>query len=175
MDISEVKAQLNHAGFDNLKFGVYKEIKALTKILDDNEKIQYATSGALEGTVLMVLTQRRVLFIDCGLLYGMKQTEIPLDMVNSVSFKKGLLMGTIIISHGSGSSLVKNVPSSNCPIMTERIKKCAEEYKSRKIKTKTETSSDFSVADELSKLKELLDTGILTKEEFETQKQRLLQ
>lgn len=173
MDISEVKAQLNRSGFAGLKLGVGKEIKALTKILDDNERIQYATSGTLETTVLMVLTQRRVLFIDCGLLYGMKQTEIPLDMVNSVSFKTGLLMGTITISHGSESFSIKDVPSSLCPIMTEKIKKCAEEYKGRKIKA--ETSSGFSVADELSKLKELLDTGILTKEEFETQKQRLLQ
>lgn len=173
MDISEVKAQLDRANFDSLKLGVRKEIKALTKILDDNEVIQYATSGMLEGTVLMVLTQRRIIFLDCGFLYGIKQTEIPLDMVNSVSFKNKLLFGTITIAHGSGSILIKNVQFNDCPIMVERIKKCAEEYKNQKVKT--ETSSSFSVADELSKLKELLDTGILTKEEFETQKQRLLQ
>ncbi|HEP2720990.1 TPA: PH domain-containing protein [Streptococcus pyogenes] len=172
MDISEVKAQLDRAGFNNLRLGVNKEIKALSKILDDNETIQYATSGVLEGTVLMVLTQRRVLFIDCGLLYGMKQTEIPLDMVNSVSFKKGLLMGTITISHGSGNSLIKNVPSNNCSIMTDKIKKCAEEYKGRKINTKTNVNS--SVADELLKLKSLVESGILTQEEFETQKAKLL-
>lgn len=172
MDISEVKAQLDRAGFNNLKLGINKEIKALTKILDNNETIQYATSGVLDGTILMVLTQRRVLFVDCGLLYGMKQTEIPLDMVNSVSFKKGLLMGTITISHGSGNSLIKNVPSNNCSIMAEKVKKSAEEYKGRKINVKT--SPEASIADELLKLKSLVESGILTQEEFEAQKAKLL-
>lgn len=36
-------------------------------------------------------------------------------------------------------------------------------------------ASNISVADELMKLKELLDAGVLTEEEFATQKQRLLQ
>ena len=34
--------------------------------------------------------------------------------------------------------------------------------------------SDFSVADELVKLKDLLDKGILTQEEFEQQKKAIL-
>jgi len=38
----------------------------------------------------------------------------------------------------------------------------------------TETVSQLSVADELKKLKELLDEGLLTKEEFEKQKEKLL-
>lgn len=38
----------------------------------------------------------------------------------------------------------------------------------------TETISEFSLVDELKKLKELLDEGILTKEEFDKQKQKLL-
>jgi hypothetical protein len=39
----------------------------------------------------------------------------------------------------------------------------------------TSNSSGFSVADELSKLKSLLDQGVITAEEFEKQKQKLLQ
>ncbi len=38
----------------------------------------------------------------------------------------------------------------------------------------TETRSEFSLADEIKKLKDLLDEDILTKEEFEKQKQKLL-
>ncbi|MDR0659971.1 MAG: SHOCT domain-containing protein [Prevotellaceae bacterium] len=40
--------------------------------------------------------------------------------------------------------------------------------------SKTSTAPAFSVADELLKLKKLLDEGIITKEEFEAQKKKLL-
>ncbi len=39
---------------------------------------------------------------------------------------------------------------------------------------KSTTESMTSIADELKKLKELLDSGVLTKEEFESQKTKLL-
>lgn len=40
---------------------------------------------------------------------------------------------------------------------------------------KKETSTSVSIADELTKLKKLYDDGILTKEEFEAQKKKLLE
>ena len=40
--------------------------------------------------------------------------------------------------------------------------------------SKTGTSPQFSVADELTKLKKLLDNGAITKEEYEAQKKKLL-
>lgn len=77
MELQEVKKQLSAANVSDT-FGTKKEIKALPEILNDDEVIQYATSGFVDGnTVLIVLTQKRILFIDKGLLYGIKSTEIP--------------------------------------------------------------------------------------------------
>lgn len=42
------------------------------------------------------------------------------------------------------------------------------------VKDKNNSSDNFSVADELLKLKNLLDLGILTEEEFEKEKYKLL-
>ena len=56
--------------------------------------------------------------------------------------------------------------------MAEKIKKSAEEYKGRKINVKT--SPETSIADELLKLKSLVESGILTQEEFAIQKAKLL-
>ncbi len=52
-----------------------------------------------------------------------------------------------------------------------------EEYrpKSKNEATIVEVKQQLSVADELTKLKKLLDDGILTKEEFEAQKKKLLE
>ena len=38
----------------------------------------------------------------------------------------------------------------------------------------TESSNSFSVADEILKFKQLLDSGIITKEEFDDKKKQLL-
>lgn len=50
-----------------------------------------------------------------------------------------------------------------------------EEYRTKKGGTTVEVKNQLSVADELTKLKKLLDDGILTKEEYETQKKKLLE
>ncbi|WP_370543077.1 PH domain-containing protein [Geomicrobium sp. JCM 19055] len=49
-------------------------------MLHDNEVVNYATSGFLEGnTWLVVSTNQRVIFIDKGMVYGIKQKEILLE------------------------------------------------------------------------------------------------
>lgn len=40
---------------------------------------------------------------------------------------------------------------------------------------KNKSSNNFSVADELSKLKKLFDDGVISKEEFDEQKKKLLE
>ena len=49
-----------------------------------------------------------------------------------------------------------------------------EEYKPKKAEAPQQTPV-ISIADEILKLKKLLDDGVLTKEEFETQKKKILE
>lgn len=42
------------------------------------------------------------------------------------------------------------------------------------INTKSSTNSNFSLADEIKKLKDLLDAGAITQEEYEAGKKQLL-
>lgn len=50
-----------------------------------------------------------------------------------------------------------------------------EEYLPRKKESVVVVKEELSVADELSKLKKLLDDGVITKEEFDSQKKKLLE
>ena len=50
-----------------------------------------------------------------------------------------------------------------------------EQYKPKQKPMEVVVKNGFSIADELLKLKKLLDDGILTKEEFEAQKKKLLE
>lgn len=173
MDIETIKEQMQRAGVIDL-FGTRKEVNSLPEIIFDDEVIQYATSGLVNGnTVLVVLTQKRLLFIDKGFLYGVRSTEIPLDMVNGVSYQKKLLLGEISVVNGATIVKIQNVQKATVSIMANAIKENAETYK-KSLHTYT-SSSNSTVADELIKLKKLLDTGLLTEEEFAAQKQKLLQ
>ena len=172
MDIETVLKQFKEAGVSDT-FGTKKEVKYLPEILYDDEVLQYATSGFVNNnTVLVVLTQKRLLFIDKGFLYGVRTTEIPLDMVNGVSYSKGLLLGEISVMNGTTSVKVGSVSKQTTDIMANAIKENAEKYK--KQLHGYSAQAEATVADELLKLKGLLDAGVLSQEEFEVQKAKIL-
>ncbi|MBU5277036.1 PH domain-containing protein [Lactiplantibacillus argentoratensis] len=175
MDLNTVKSQMEQAGVSDL-FGTKKEVKALPGILNDDEHIVYATSGFIDSnTVLVVLTQKRVIFIDKGLIYGIKSTEVPLDMINGVSYSKGLMFGKVSITNGAVTTLIDNVDKSTAPILAEKIKVAAEQYKeSLHVSVQNSSASVLDGPDQIRKYKSLADEGIITQEEFEAKKKQIL-
>ncbi|WP_285110379.1 PH domain-containing protein [Pediococcus sp. AC40] len=177
MDLKEIQRQMEKAGVSDT-FGTKKEVKALPEILNDDETIQYATSGFVDGnTVLIVLTQKRILFIDKGLIFGIKSTEIPLDMVNGVSYSKGLLFGKISITNGAVTTLVEQVDKNTAPIMVNKIKESSEKYKEslHTLSSNISSTTPLDGPDQIKKYKELLDEGIITQEEFNAKKKQILE
>lgn len=67
---------------------------------------------------------------------------------------------------------VRSEPQAIVPVQTELVKSAVSESSEP---VKSTSSPAFSVADELLKLKKLMDEGIITKEEFEAQKKKLLE
>lgn len=140
MDLQTVLKQLENCQLKDA-FGTRKEIASLPEILNDDEVIQYATSGTVDGnTVFITLTQKRILFIDKGMLYGIRSTEIPLDMVNGVSYSKGLVLGKIAVTNGANTIVIDNIAKETCPIMADKIKNVSEKYK-QSLKGNNATSS----------------------------------
>ncbi|BDR57780.1 PH domain-containing protein [Xylocopilactobacillus apicola] len=167
--MAEIKAQFEAAKVVDL-VGTKKEVKALPEILQPNEVVKYATSGVIKGTVLMVLTDSRILFIDKGLVYGFKSTEIPLNMVNSVSYSTGMLFGKISITNGAITTTIESVGKESAPIMVDRIKtEIANSHQAA-----IHHDDDQDLISKLRELKSLVDEGILTEEEFTAKKKQLL-
>ena len=81
-------------GFDS--WGTKKEIRYLKNMLYEGEQVFAIASGIINGnTWLVACTSKRVIFVDCGMLYGVKHSEVMLDRINAVSFKNGLVLGEI--------------------------------------------------------------------------------
>lgn len=175
--LEKIKEQLKKANVTDT-FGTKKEIKALPEILSDDEEIKYATSGFLEeNTVLVVCTDERIVFIDKGFIYGIKSTEIPLDMVNGVSYSKGMVFGSIAIVNGAINTRIEKVNKETAPIMVDAIKKAAAQHKQQIYNfeaDKQNVNASEDIVEQLRKLKPLIDEGIITEEEFAAKKKQIL-
>ena len=115
----------------------------------------------------IVVTDKRVYGKTIG-----KQIDLPLDSISSVgtSWLKGIAVGT-------SSGRIKFLGISNRNEIYEAIKKILADRQTKETKASapvTNITQAQSSADELKKFKELLDSGIITQEEFDAKKKQLL-
>ena len=109
-DEAEIRDRLKELGVGN-KAMARKEVSYLAGVLEDEETIKGAVVGLMDATTwLVVCTDRRVIFLDKGLVYGLRQNEIPLDAISQVSHKTGMVLGSIeVLGAGLSGMLVKNI------------------------------------------------------------------
>ena len=159
------------------QFFTKKELNHLPKILAEGEQVIAFTSGLFEGdTWLITLTDRRIIFLDKGMIYGLKQSTIDLDKVNSVSGKTGLFFGEIQIEDGASQRLIKNVWKKTVMSFTNKVRDAIETRKQsfRSPVSAPTTAAGDDVVSKLERLAALLEKGILSQEEFNQQKANLL-
>jgi hypothetical protein len=153
------------------QFFTKKELHHLPSVLSEGEQVLAFTSGIVGGnTWLITLTDRRVIFLDKGMIYGFKQASIDLDKVNAVTGRTGLIFGSIIIEDGASSREITNVFKKTVVAFTNKMRDAME---ARKVRQGGATQP-LDIAAQLEKLANLRDRGILTEAEFTTQKQKLL-
>ncbi|KRN77618.1 PH domain-containing protein [Weissella minor] len=165
----------NLPGFDS--FGTKKELSLLPDILNDTENIIYVVSGNAKNdglfgisSILLVLTDQRLIMFDAGLLYGSEYTEIPFDHIQGVSLSSGLVLADIHIENGRRQINIINVTKPFAAYFVDQLNKKINEINF----SKNNQNTISSPADELQKLANLYEDGILTKQEFSDQKKELL-
>lgn len=171
---NDIQAEINSLPCrDN--WGTRKEIAELPAVLGKDEHIKAMTSGLTDGnTWLIVCTNKRILMLDKGMIYGLKLIDIPLDRINSISHSKGLILGKISITDGATTRTIQNVSNITVSFFADTVNKEIELYKQAKNNRSNQVVNPISVADELIKYKQLLDMDALTQEEFDAKKKELL-
>lgn len=171
--MQQIKLQFDDAGVSDL-FGTKKEVRALPELLSADEVVLYATSGFVtKGTVLVVVTDQRLLFINKGLIYGTDFKEIPFKHINAVSYSKGIALAKVSITNGANVTLIEQVSKNNAPILVQKLKYAIEQQEAAATHVTVENSSDNSV-NNLRNLKQLLDDGVITQEDFDAKKKQIL-
>lgn len=186
-------------------FWTSKEVRSLPQILEDNERILAITSGFVDkNTWLLVCTDRRVIFLDRGWLYGIKQIQMPLNRINSIDHEIGIAFGTISIWDGATRMTVGTILRSKVHYFVKVAKRAIEEYNYRmsahhhqqmmmqqqqqmamqqqpqqpaqpQLSPEQQAQRMNEMSQHLEKLAALRDKGILTEEEFQMQKAKMLQ
>lgn len=160
------------------RFFTTKELNHLPSILMDGEQVLAFSSGLMDNnTWLIVLTDHRVLFLDKGLIFGLKQVSINLNRINSVSGTTGLLLGEIRIEDGASERVIKNVWKKTVGTFTNKVQDALHAHRRAASAPQTAPTVPASADDIVSKLERLAslkERGILTDAEFAEQKARLL-
>ena len=150
-----------------------KSINKLASHINNNEEIIYVFSGVTTVPSVVTITNERLLVAEDGPFNTHGITEIPLTKINSVSFSKGILLSTLKVVNAYGEIQIKNIQNKNIDDVMKQIK-LAMSLQSNSTGTTETKVNDFSNFDEIKKFKELLDSGIITEDEFNIKKKELL-
>ena len=143
----------------------------------NGEEVKFWVFGAFKSKIMgkdtlrngiFIATERQIFFY-CKKLTGFESESFPFSNISSLEIGKGFLGHKINII-ASGNKV--EMSGINLGQVNEFV-----EYVRSKIGKSTSSTSDpstVSAADEILKMKELMDAGILTQDEFEAKKKQLL-
>lgn len=162
-----LKKQLIDAGVFDIWFND-EDLAPLIAAVKDEEIIQYAAIGINEHSenVMLVCSNRNLIILKKK--HSDEQVEvIDLKQVKSVILKNQLMYGELSLIVGNQSLDINSINKVPAEILADNIKKWS--------KIDEGEDDDFDQhLEQVEKLKELLDQGILTEEEFQAKKKQIL-
>ena len=172
---NEIKQQIKALGNVDT-FGTKKEIKYLPEILAEDEAVLALTSGLMDGnTWLIVCTGKRVIFLDKGMIYGLKQRETPLERITSIEQKTGMMLGSVGIWDGAARMEITCVMKKTVRPFVEAVNRARDALKAAETGAQHSAApSSTDAVSQLERLADLRDRGVLSDDEFQTQKAKIL-
>ena len=177
--LEQVKTQIQK--IDGLsKFVGRREIKELPNILWENENVENLIQGTYNnGNGILVATNIRLIFIDKGLVFGLKVEDFPYDKISSIQYSTGIMLGKLTIFASGNKAIIDNVDKKRVRVFGDYLRnKITSNNSDSFLNTSPTSNSDNENQDDmLSKLERIAkfrEQGILTEEEFIQQKQKIL-
>ena len=126
-DLKKEYARIARESGDD-QFFTKKELQYLPSTLMPTEQVLAFSSGLMNGnTWLIALTNKRVLFLDKGFFYGLKQTAIPIKKIQGVSVETGIMFGKIAINDGFAQREISSVPKTTIEPFTRKLTELMDE------------------------------------------------
>jgi len=165
-------------------FNTKKEIRYLPQILIEGEQILALTSGFMQNrTWLAVCTNRRVLFLDRGMFFGLRQVQMNLDRIQAIDSAFGIAFGSIRVWDGASSMNISLVLKSSVAPFVKTVQESMDKYKRLMVHDIASATSSAHTAvnptqatmlSELERLAKLKTDGHLSEAEYVAAKAKLL-
>jgi hypothetical protein len=173
----DAESRLEALAKDKLAYqmGVKKELRNLLGLLYEQELVVNLARGSYDGKQgLVVVTDRRVLFLSEG-IGRHKLEDFPYDKVNSVQSEKGMVNGGLKIFASGNAAVIENVyPKERAPEIGDYVRSRLHKAAPEPIATVAPAAAADPM-EQIRKLGELRDAGVLTTEEFDQKKRELLE
>ena len=163
-------------------FYTHKEIRYLPKILKDDERILALTSGFMEKhTWLCVCTNQRILLLDRGMFFGLRQIQMNLDRLQAIDSSFTIFFGRLRFWDGASSISIGMVLKSTIVPFVRTVQEAMDQYKRQRVHeaigsvTGTPPAHNASPwLTELERLAAMKNSGQITDVEFAAAKAKLL-
>ena len=153
------------------------EISELPSILWEDELPEAVVSGYYHnGYGLLVATDRRLVFIDKG-FRGLTVEDFYFEDISSIETHQGWMSGSVNIYARGNKEYIENVPNHLVRPFADFLRNklaLAKQLKREQQRPVIVASANASVADELVKLAGLRAQGLITDEEFDNLKSKLI-
>ena len=176
--LEEIQEQIRGAlsDRDRRSLGQPREIKELPSILAEDEIIENILSGIYSNRRgILVATNRRLIFVDKGIMGGVKVKDFSYEKISSIQYKTGMFLGEItIFSSGNDANIShidKDVARSFGDFVRARI---SSPKPPPAITSDVDSPTQDDVIIKLERLAKLKEQGVLDDREFQEQKRRML-
>lgn len=157
------------------------EIKILHTILHPDEELKYILEGNLKkihnrninGIGLAITTNKRVIFLRKSIIGTLTNEDVLISKISAVSSRKGILLSSVSITTSNNEATIDNCNKNAAEIFTNITRSVLNESHASTT-DKNIIQNSPSKYDELEKLFELKSKGIITEQEFELEKQKVL-
>jgi hypothetical protein len=154
--------------------GSGKEIKRLITHLWDGETVERMLSGQYSGGMgLLTLTDRRLLFTVDGAMKTVSE-DFPFSKISSIQWSGGMMMGSVVIHASGNKAEIKNVNKDQGKEFVDLVRGRLTEPSPGQSPTASAPTPGPDPMEQLRKLGELHQAGVLSDDEFNTKKAELL-
>lgn len=164
---SQLKQQLIDAKVYDIWFSS-RDLAPLADLFKNDETIEYAAVGIDEhsATVMLVCTDQRLIILKKKMTSENEQ-KISLQDIKSVILKQQLTYDELTLIVGDAQLDINSINKAPAAVLADTIRKYSKLVQG-------ETPVLDQQAEQIKKLQDLRDDGILTEEEFQAKRKKIL-
>src|SRR5688572_14702666 len=136
-------------------FWTWKEVRALPSLLEKDESIKALTSGLMgNATWLLVCTDRRLIFLNCGMFFGQRLVQVPLDRIQSIDYSFVICFGSITVWDGASAFRIGMIAKASIVPFVKTTQELMFALKNKQPKSSGDATDVASQIERLAHLKE---------------------